>query len=722
MEKAGIDASGGLPDRVGPYRIEARLGVGGMGQVYRAWDERLERPVAAKQLLATVAEKPKIRERFRREARAAAKLNHPRIVRIYDILDTEEDDWIIMELVEGRSLRSLLQKTSLTMEAVLRIARDVAEGLAAAHKQGIVHRDLKVENVMVTEAGRAKILDFGLAKDLDPNVDESTLSIQGAVIGTVRAMSPEQAQGLPVDHRSDLFSLGILLFEVVTGRSPFQGSNEVKTLKRLCHERHPSVRTLNPSVPEPLARLIDALLEKKPEDRPQNAKEVLTELRDMATAAAATPQDKSGFFQKTLVVTEIANQAALLAEMERTGAYSELGEARLYKVFARHDRLLRDVLADCGGFEIDRDEAFQLFFDLPERALSFALTYHRKLIDLSREMGLGFRARTAAHLGAVYLQENSADDVARGAKPHEAAGPTLLAATRLVSLAQPGQILLSREAGAEARTRLADEQLETLRFVDHGFFDCGSAGEIHVFEVSPKNAMPLPPPRRVARWSSAHDLAAYKRSSDPPSGAGLGSPPRPLERRGALASWWVAAAACLLGIVGTYLAMRPASAPLAAAAVQTPPPPVAILGFKSLSGPDSEWLATALVEMLAAELVDSRGFRLVPGESVTRLRQERPAAFRSAEPETLAALGQRLEADYVVFGSYEMVGKDGGEGSAVRWKVVLADAATGEVLATDDNEGSEKQLYEMVSETGDVLRQRLGEPAGRLIGPVSEPR
>jgi len=333
-------------------------------------------------------------------------------------------------------------------------------------------------------------------------------------------------------------------------------------------------------------------------------------------------------------------------------------------------------------------------------------------------MGLGFRARTAVHLGAVYLQENSADDVARGAKPHEAAGPTMMAASRLVSLAQPGQILLTGEASMAARARLADELVETLRFVDHGPFACGSVGELHVFEVSPKNAMPLPPPRRVPRWPSVHDLPVYKRSADLPSGA-LPEMPRPARRRGVLASWWLAVAACLLGIAGTYFVMRPVSASLPATAAETSPPPVAILGFRSLSGPDSEWLATALVEMLAAELVDSAGFRLVPGESVTRLRQERPSEFRSAETETLAALGQRLDADYVVFGSYEMIGEDEGEGSSVRWKVVLADAATGEVLTTDDNEGPEKQLFEMVSETGGVLRERLGEPAS---GRVSEPR
>jgi serine/threonine-protein kinase len=274
-----------FPEQLGPYRLEGRLGRGGMGEVFRAFDLRLERPVAVKLIRRDTVEDPRARERFRREARAAASLNHPAIVQIHDIVETPEGDAIVMELVAGQTLASLLKGGPLGLERALGLGSEIALGLAAAHARGVVHRDLKPENVMVTDAGHAKILDFGLAKRSDPGepeAGETSLSVAGTLLGTYRSMSPEQARGLPVDARSDLFSLGSLLYEALTGRSPFAGETLLETLTRICTARQPPAAALRPEVPEVLSDLVDRLLAKDPADRPESAEAVAAALDDLA--------------------------------------------------------------------------------------------------------------------------------------------------------------------------------------------------------------------------------------------------------------------------------------------------------------------------------------------------------------------------------------------------------------------------------------------------------
>lgn len=268
-----------LPEQVGPYRIDGSLGVGGMGAVYRAWDARLRRPVAIKHVLPDRVD-DRARRRLRREAQAVAGLNHPSIVQIFDIVETETVDWIVMELVEGQNLHHLIDSGRLGLAEAVVLAREITEGLAEAHEKGIVHRDLKAENVMVSRSFHAKILDFGLAKRMWQPADAS-LSDLGSVIGTGRAMSPEQAMGEEVDHRSDLFSLGSLIYEAVTGQPAFSGTSVFKTLAKVCGARHTAARQVNRRVPVELSNLVDRLLEKNPEHRPQSAREVVVELRQI---------------------------------------------------------------------------------------------------------------------------------------------------------------------------------------------------------------------------------------------------------------------------------------------------------------------------------------------------------------------------------------------------------------------------------------------------------
>lgn len=266
-----------LNERIGAYRLVRRLGSGGMGEVFLAWDDRLERPVAAKRVRPDKESGSARRERFRREARAAAKLSHTNVVQVFDLVEGD-GDWIVMEYVQGRSLAEILRDAGpLPAGAAVDLARQVAEGLAAAHAQGLVHRDLKAENVMVTPAGQAKILDFGLARPLETGTGE-TLTEEGVVLGTWRSMSPEQAAGGTADARSDLFSLGVLLYEMLAGRSPFLGKTPVETLRNVTAAPPAPLAAVRPE----LARLVESLLEKEPARRPESAERVAQELRALA--------------------------------------------------------------------------------------------------------------------------------------------------------------------------------------------------------------------------------------------------------------------------------------------------------------------------------------------------------------------------------------------------------------------------------------------------------
>ncbi|MFL6291125.1 MAG: protein kinase domain-containing protein, partial [Thermoanaerobaculia bacterium] len=269
------------PQQIGPYKVLQLLGAGGMGEVLLAHDERLDRKVAIKRIRRD-ATLPDQRERFRREARLAARLSHSAIVQVHDLVTEGDVDNLVMEYVEGTNLRVLSRQGSLPVPQVLGFGIQIAQGLREAHRHGIVHRDLKTENVLVTPEGQAKIADFGVAKRLADSWNEESLTRTDAIVGTYRTMSPEQARGGPVDHRSDLFAFGVLLYELLAGQSPFQGENPLATLDRIVHHRQTPVREVNPAVPEELSRIVDRLLEKEPALRPRSAGEVVKDLQEIA--------------------------------------------------------------------------------------------------------------------------------------------------------------------------------------------------------------------------------------------------------------------------------------------------------------------------------------------------------------------------------------------------------------------------------------------------------
>lgn len=278
-------------EALGPYRLVERIAAGGMGEVWRAWDGRLKRPVAVKHVLPEILDQPGARERFRREAEAGARLTHPAVVQIYDLVESPEGDWLVMELVVGKTLRELLSAGPLDIRSVVLWGGEIAAGLAAAHAQGVLHRDLKAGNVMITEAGHAKVLDFGIARALSPegSVQEMTLSQTGTVLGTSYAMSPEQALGLPLDPRSDLFSLGSLLYEMLTGEAPFRAPSAAATLARVCNYRPLPPRQRRAEIPTEVSALVERLLEKEPNARPRDAGEVAARLEELRRPSGATP-------------------------------------------------------------------------------------------------------------------------------------------------------------------------------------------------------------------------------------------------------------------------------------------------------------------------------------------------------------------------------------------------------------------------------------------------
>ena len=280
---------------LGRYEIRSLIGAGGMGEVYLAQDTSLNRRVALKVLPAAVASNQDRMRRFKQEATSAASLNHPNIAHIYEIGQSGDLKFIAMEYVDGATLRDKIHREHEDLSKLLRALQHVAEGLAKAHDAGIVHRDLKPDNIMITSDGHAKVLDFGLAKLIEPQTtsdsvpsgEEPTIlqqqSTPGLILGTMGYMSPEQAQGRTkeIDHRSDIFSFGCILFEAITGQRPFTGKDHIEVLNKLIREPAPLLATFNPHAPADLQRIVRRCLAKDPDERYQNIKDVAIELKDV---------------------------------------------------------------------------------------------------------------------------------------------------------------------------------------------------------------------------------------------------------------------------------------------------------------------------------------------------------------------------------------------------------------------------------------------------------
>ena len=278
--------------KLGPYEVVAPLGAGGMGEVYRARDARLGRDVAIKVLPgALVADAERLR-RFEQEARAASALNHPNILVVHDTGRHDEMPYLVTELLEGETLRARLQSGPLLSRKAVEHAGQIASGLAAAHEKGIVHRDLKPENVFLTHQGQAKILDFGLARlgAGEPEREDSPTRTRGtdpgSVLGSAGYMSPEQVRGQTADHRSDIFSFGVVLFEMLTGERAFRRGTAAETMTAILKEEPPE-QPESKALPPALERIVRHCLEKRPEDRFQSARDLAFDLQALSVTSGA---------------------------------------------------------------------------------------------------------------------------------------------------------------------------------------------------------------------------------------------------------------------------------------------------------------------------------------------------------------------------------------------------------------------------------------------------
>jgi Tol biopolymer transport system component len=289
--------------KLGPYEIHSALGAGGMGEVYRARDTRLDRVVAIKVLPAHLSSDPALRQRLDREAKAASRLSHPYICTLHDVGHQNGLDYLVMELVEGDTLEHRLTKGPLPPQQATRIAAQLAEALASAHRLGIVHRDIKPSNVMLTRSG-AKLMDFGLAKDFGPapvatvltemTAENAKLTAEGTIIGTFQYMAPEQLEGKEADARTDIFALGEVIYEMVTGKPAFSGKSRASLIAAILTADPRPITELQPCTPAPLQHVVEKCLAKDPEDRWQSASDLATELTWIAEAeakTAASPHD-----------------------------------------------------------------------------------------------------------------------------------------------------------------------------------------------------------------------------------------------------------------------------------------------------------------------------------------------------------------------------------------------------------------------------------------------
>jgi serine/threonine protein kinase/tetratricopeptide (TPR) repeat protein len=408
--------------RVGTYEIVAALGAGGMGEVYRARDIRLGREVALKVLPADVASNPVRLARFEREARTVAGLNHPNIVVLHSVEDADGVRFLTMELVEGQSLDRHVAPGGLPVVRVVELGIALADALVAAHDKGVVHRDLKPANVILTREGRVKVLDFGLAKLTAPETGldatqamtmTAPLSSEGMVMGTAPYMAPEQIRGETVDARSDLFSLGIILFELLTGRRPFLGASAADVTSSILRDTPPPVYALREDVPADVARIVGRCLDKDPERRPQTAKDVRNELDiarraiesgDVAIARPGATATTARRDMPSIAVLPFENRSGdeedeYFADGITEDVIAQLCKVRTLKVISRtsvmpfkgHQESLRDIASRLQVAHVLEGsvrrfgERVRIFAQLVEPVSGqnvWAETYDRKLKDI----------------------------------------------------------------------------------------------------------------------------------------------------------------------------------------------------------------------------------------------------------------------------------------------------------------------------------------------------
>ena len=521
--------------KLGPYEILAPLGVGGMGEVYRARDTRLRRELAIKVLPPELAVDADRRQRFEQEARAASGLNHHNIVTIHDIGSSDSTVFIAMELVEGKTLREVLQSGPLPTRRLLDIACQIADGLAKAHSAGIVHRDLKPENVMVSKDGVVKILDFGLAKLLknqpEEGTDIPTATRAGTVMGTIGYMSPEQASGRAVDFRSDQFSLGSILYEMATGKRAFERGTSAETLTAIIREETEPVERLNASVPGPFRWLVERCMQKDPEERYASTRDLARDLKsirehlsDSSVAVSGEFSGREGARRPALrrrgtrvVISAAALLAALAAGALLEKRFTRTSPASYQQITFGSGTIRSARFAPDGQtivFSAGWDGGpLKLFLKHPSSpdSLPLALPSANLLgISPSGEMAIAVDCRSnhpgvcAGRLARAALTGGSPRDVAEGIQEVDWApdGTTMLAVRDVGGKSRiefPMGKVLYETSGHVSYARLSPKA-DRIAFLDHAF-PLDDAGTVAVIDLAGKKT------KLTGQWASEHGLA-----------------------------------------------------------------------------------------------------------------------------------------------------------------------------------------------------------------------
>jgi serine/threonine protein kinase/tetratricopeptide (TPR) repeat protein/TolB-like protein len=679
---------------LGHYRVLEQIGAGGMGLVFRASDQQLERDVAIKVLSRGMLADEEARKRFRHEALALAKLNHPNIGTVYEFGSHEGQDFLVMEYVDGGAIDAKLATGPLSQKEVLRTGFQLADGLASAHEHGVIHRDLKPANLRLTRDNRLKILDFGLAQFVR---QEGDLSVTASISegkqpsGTLPYMSPEQLRGEVADQGSDIWSAGAVLYELATGRRPFAFSQVPLLIDAILNKPPENPSALNPKISPGLEMAILKCLDKDPERRYQSARELRVDLDRLTmpvsgvpsapAPAAPIPSARSSGTVSSLPVSPSGSGSNRTLEMAHVlftdiVAYSRLPMDQQEQALLHLQEAVRETQEFARAQASDQlirlptgDGMALVFLGDVEAPVRCALELHR-ILRRWPEMHL----RMGIHTGPVYRVQdiNAARNVAGGG---------INIAQRVMDCGDAGHILISKT--------VADvlDQVSTWNAALH---DLGEAEVkhglcVHLYNLYTDEAgnRELPQKLRVAQTTAATARSQSKRKK--------------------LSLGVVAAGVIVALMVGGFLYFRH---PLR---ISTQPPlkqrrTVAVLNFKNAtSRPESAWLSTALPEMLTTELAAGEKLRTITGDEVAQMMNLSPPNSDSLTAQTSSQVGKSLGADLVVVGSYVVL-----PGGKLRLDLHLQDVAAGETLLSVNETGEQDDLFDLVSHAGAQLREKCG--------------
>jgi len=651
------------------YRILEQIGAGGMGTVYRAHDERLDRDVALKVLAQNLADDQEFVARFRREARTLSKLNHPNIATVHDYDSDSGTTFLVMELVPGPNLASKIRGGPLPEGEIVRLGLQLLQGLRAAHAEGIIHRDLKPGNLCETLDGRLKILDFGLARTMQSDLEVTqSFATNTGMVGTLPYMAPEQLRGDPLDARTDLYSAGVVLYQLATGRLPFAASFAPRLIDSILHENPVPPRELNPYLSPGLEQVIGKALQKDPENRPRSAEEMQSALESLPSAApvasspVAPPSNAPTMEMSHVLFTDIVGYSKLAMDEQQR-------QLRQLQKIVRSTAEFERAKAEDQLISLPTGDGMALaFFGEPESAARCAL-----------EIGKALRAypeiklRMGINTGPVYrlADINAARNVAGGG---------INIAQRVMDCGDAGHILVSK-AVAEVLS-----QLSAWRGALHDL------GEVPV----------------------KHGVLVHIYNLYTAEGGNPALPERVLQARGEVAGpthsrwgWYAAGAGVLLVLAisaGIYL--KPwartdgSSGSQRVVNVRTS---IAVMGFDNISKhPSEDWISTSLADDLTTDLVASQVVRAVPGEDIATAKTNLGLAnLSSFGNESLAKIRNNLDADYVVSGSYLASGSQKSDALQVNFR--LQDAQSGQIIAAAKYPGTVADLPRFIEQMGTKL-------------------